>query len=134
MSTLLALICTILLIIICVYIIGIIACVDKLSNREYSKTYNALLSGDYVNNTTFSFNSSIVVFAKPNDIYNQKPIVFYRDDRAIKLLNGGYIFGGIFNYLHISDMYWGYKLHKWFDENDPDIVNRRNNKLKELGI
>jgi hypothetical protein len=90
--------------------------------KVFKKTYQALISGDYVFTAHDEINNHYYFTKDGIDLSASwctgKLIAFYPDDGAIKLLgHGNYAHIGLLNYFNPYALYWIKKLMRWFEEN-----------------
>lgn len=93
----------------------------------YKITYNALTGGEYV--WDGEVYSTMAVFSKPGTVprYSlQSPIeiIYFRDNKSVKLIGNGYIFSYLPTYFDPYTWYWKTKFDKWFKENESKFVNK----------
>jgi hypothetical protein len=80
---------------------------------HYKKTYEALVSGEYVYNEHLS-GCGVHYFTNTND-YDR--ILYFTDDSSIKLVNGGYLHNNFVTNFSPYSLYWYKKLNRWFKNN-----------------
>lgn len=103
----------------------------------YKKTYDALVSGEYVYSWS-GHNQFYFIHKNETDIFSGNGIIFFDnpDKRDIKLLGYlNYIHGGTLTYMDPYTWFWSKKIWKWYDSNsqsfNDDLTKKNENVSKE---
>ena len=113
-------------------VISILSSFD--SYKYYKKTYNLIKNKEYILYSKDSKNRYITFTEKGEETYYLNNITYDKDDKSIKIIGDEYIFFDFFILFDLYTLYWYNKIKKEIIFNSMSIAEKRNYKLKEIGI
>ena len=115
-----------LIILLVAYFIFTLATVITLypNYKNYKLTYNSLVKGEQPFNYSYGglyyFSSNV----EESSYFNQEVVIFFEEDKDIKLLGYNSYIHNCFNMVDPYTYYWHRKLWKWFNDNKINFKNK----------